>query len=125
MVVDSLLTFGCIRIADVALAVAHDQQALYTVISRALFHFAEIFFVLRLIHEELVHILHRMDAVFRSLLGKIEVIDLARAQFRIDRPLRERNLERRFILGQSRTTHQGTCDQTGLCQELSARNIVG
>ena len=88
VVVHRLLALGRIRIANVALAIAHDQQALYALIGRALFHFAEIIRVLRLVHEELVHVLHCVDAVFRGDLGEIEIINLARAQLPIDRPLR-------------------------------------
>ena len=124
VVVHRLLALGRIRIAYVALAIAHDQQALYALIGRALFHFAEIIRVLRLVHEELVHVLHCVDAVFRGDLGEIEIINLARAQLPIDRPLRERNLQLRRILRPSRTRCQSTDRQAGLRQKLSSRNIV-
>ena len=125
MIIDRLLTLGGIRIANIALTIAHDQQALHPVIRRAFLHFAEVLCVLRLVHEELVHVFHGENSVLRCHLRKIEIVDLTRAQFRIDRPLRERDPQRRHILGQSRPRGECTGRQAGLGQKLSARKNVG
>ena len=103
---------GAIRAkTDVALAIAHDDEALHAVIGGALLHLAQVFPILRLVHEEGVHVFESLDLVLGGDLGEIEIVDLARAQVLDQRPLGERDAEEGFLGGEKRTT--GKCKRTG------------
>ena len=96
VILNCLVSLRLVGVTDVAFAVAHDEEALHAEVGGAFFHFAEVGFVLRFIHEELVHVFERHDAVVGGDFGEIEVVDFAGLQLRVDRPLGEGNFEKRF-----------------------------
>ena len=99
---DSIGPFGRVRVAEIANAVAHDEDTLYSGVVAALFHFAEISLVLglvaefRILHiEELIDPLNRFDPEIRLCeVGKIEVVEFTGLERFVQRPLGEGYLER-------------------------------
>jgi len=81
--------------AKVALAVNHDQQALYAVIRRALLQVTEVCTVLGFVREKLVDVLDGVDAelFFRDFrkIGNGQLLFVADGA--VERPLGKRNLE--------------------------------
>lgn len=87
MVVHGLLALGLVGFPQIPFAIAHDEQAFDAQIGGALLHLAQVGLVLRLVHEELIHIFDCLDPVIRSHLGKIQVVDLAGTEVLVDGPL--------------------------------------
>jgi hypothetical protein len=89
------LPLGVVRIAEVALAVAHDEHLGDALTLGARVHFREEGRVLGLVLEELVDVLDGVDADRFRDLGEIEVLHRPLEQRLIDGPLRERDLVER------------------------------
>ena len=100
VVLDGLRAFLRFWVAEPTFAVDHDQQALDAQIRGPLLHLAEIAAIFGLVLEELVDILDRLDPeVLLRGLGEVQIVELARTQRAVQRPLGERNLEDRFVPG--------------------------
>ena len=85
--------------AEVALAIAHDEQALDAGVVRPLRELAELGAVRRLVLEELVHVLDGPDAEAARRRGEVERVELglgAALQVAVQRPLRQRDLKQRL-----------------------------
>src|SRR6476660_9155469 len=87
MVLDSLVAFGARGIAEVALAIAHNEAALYAEIVAALFELLQVGRILGLVHEEDVDVFDAVDIeILLGDFGEIEVVHLARLQCAVERP---------------------------------------
>src|SRR5262249_14156225 len=98
MVLDGGLAFLVVGGAEVALAVAHDQDAADAVVVAALLQLLQILLVAGLVLEELVDVLDGGDVIV--LLrdgGEVEVGHLLAEEALVERPLRQRDLEERLL----------------------------
>src|SRR5688500_17704414 len=98
MILDGLGPTRGIRVSQPPLIVAHDKHVGNAVDSRPLLQLGKILLVLRLVHEELVHILH---AVYSEILTghawKVQVVHPLPEQRLVQRPLRQRYPEERPV----------------------------
>ena len=97
VVLHRLRALRFLRRSQVALAVAHDEQALHALARGPLLHFAEVGMVLRLVLEHLVHVLDAVDAHRAGDLREFEIIERLGAgaleEALVQRPLGEPDFE--------------------------------
>ena len=81
-------------IAEIALAIAHDEKAPNAIPLCSVYHLPQVPLVARFVHEELIHVLDAVEAVVLSRPGdEIEVAHGAGEESSMERPLRERDAE--------------------------------
>ena len=101
VVFHGLFTFGFIRVAEIALAVTHNEHPGHTMVVGAFFEAFEVFLVGGLVHPELVDVFHAADAeIALRDEREIEVIQLAGKKGEVQRPAGEGDFEgrgRRFL----------------------------
>ena len=108
VVFNSGLPLGRVRIAKIALAVAHDEDLRDAFILGPLAHLGQVGGVLRLVFEELVDVLDGVDFQALRDLCEVEVLHPAVEERTVDRPFRERD----FVEGIGRgrgTRHAERC----------------
>ena len=89
-----------IRVAEVSLTIAHDEEAPHAVVLGAGFHLLQVSLVGGFIEEEHVHVLDGVEpVVFSRGPGEIEVVHLAVEERAVERPLGERDSIEGFSLG--------------------------
>ena len=71
MIVNRLHPLFLIRIAERPLAVAHDEHRGDAFAIGPRFHFLEVSHIFGFVHEELIDIFHRINAMFFGLNGKV------------------------------------------------------
>ena len=83
-----------VHIAQIALAVDHNEQAAYAFTSGPLFHFIQIRAIRGFVGKELVDVLHCIDAeVTLRRACEVQMIERFRANRPVQRPLRKRDFE--------------------------------
>ena len=87
--------FRFVGVAQITLAIDHDQQCFDPVIVSPFHHFAKVFLVFCLVPEELVDVFNGADPkfLFRDL-GKVQVIHFATMESAMERPLSQRDIEK-------------------------------
>ena len=89
-----------IGVAEVAEAVAHDQDVRHALVGRPLGEVGDVVGVLGLVLEELVDVLDPVDAeLLLRRPREVEVVELAREERVVERPLGERDFECRLRAG--------------------------
>ncbi|MEZ5384475.1 MAG: hypothetical protein R3F13_03050 [Prosthecobacter sp.] len=121
--------FGALRvvgIAEIAFAVAHDEQAFHAFAFLALLHFAQVGGVGGLVEEHLIYILHTIDPEAAGYFAEVEVLVAFGVAFAkdalIQRPFRQRDLERWIFVGgdQCRSGDGGSRGRGGELKEAAA-----
>ena len=94
MILDRLGAGGGIGIAEVAEAIAHDQDVRHTLVLRPLGEVCQVGRILCLVLEELVDVFDRVDPeLLLGGVGKIEVVEFAGEDGAVQRPFRQRDAE--------------------------------
>src|SRR5579859_4924597 len=94
MILDGFRAARFLRVAEVALVIAHDQQDFDAEIVRAPFEIAEILLIPRMTLEEGIDQFNRVDAkIIFGDFRKIKVVKLATLQRVMQRPFSQRKLE--------------------------------
>ena len=79
--------------SEIALAVAHDQQAAHTFTVAAPLHLCDVGRVLGPVEKELVDVLDSLDTELACRARKVEMIQPAPEKVTVERPLGQRDLE--------------------------------
>src|SRR5262245_36591710 len=107
MILHGLATLGLVRIAQVPLAITHNEQDLDAFSIRPALEVAQVGLVLGLLHEELVDQLDSLDAVVApGGFREVQMIQFLSKKRFVQRPFGQRDLHGRF-LGGSQPTRDG------------------
>ena len=98
VLLNRLPALGGVGLSKIAFAINHDQHVLHPFARRAVVHLGEVFPILRLVHEELVHVLEAVDAEATRRFGEIQVVQMRLRPLEepaVQRPLGQRNTIKR------------------------------